>query len=250
MYGDEHLAEEGCVTTGNGPSDLVAQLRHQRDECQRTADRIDAELGGPPPLRERNWFFHQLLNSDLDTYDRVRTLWLERRRSLRMVRKLNRRMTSAARTKVADEPGYRELGTKAGQEKDVKRAGTRLLGSIRKARKRVEQAAKGDSSHSALKRDARDIERALRAVHRNADGLPATLSRGSLDSGELAKLRVRFRNGDAPEERKKQYAELRTALGSLERTANSLVREVGEREKKFKAKQRQYMRDGQARYNR
>lgn len=165
---------------------------------------------------------------------------------MRLARKLDRGVGTAIRHEVAGESGYRELGAKAGREKDARRAGRVLVRPIRVARQRLDRALAGDFARATMKRDARDVSRRLRTVHQRADDLTERLSHGSLDSGLLAPLHVRHTS----EERKKQYTEIRAALRGLEKAVDALVRAVGEREKKFKAKQRRYLKDGQARYKR
>ncbi len=238
------------MTRANEPPDRVELLRDKRAEHQRAADRIVAELGRWPLLRERNWFFHQLLNSDLDTYERVRPLWQQYRWYRRSARKLDREIGSAVHSSVVNESRYRELVTKAGREDQARRAVKRLRKSIRGAGRRLAQAAKGDSSRSTMRRDARRVERGLRRVHQRVGQLPSGLSHGTLDADVLAKLHLGFRNGDGPEERKKQYAELKAVLGSLERQANSIMREIGDRQRTIKAKQRRYQSEGKRRYDR
>jgi hypothetical protein len=215
----------------------------------RAADRILAELGGRPRLRDRNWFFHQLLNSDLNDLERIRPLWRQYRRHLRNARKRGREVRPAVpvRPRVVDERQYRELETKAGHEKTAKRAAKRLLTSIRRARRRLKRVTTGDVSRSTMKRDARVVARKLRRVRQRADELTAILSRRSRDAIELARLDVTFHHRNAPEDRRKRYADLKTVLDALERQVTPIMRDIGERQRTLKAKLRQHQRDSENR---
>lgn len=228
------------------PSDEIERLRDRRDELLRHADKIEAEFGTPPPLRDRNWFFHTLLNGDLYSYDRVHPRWKEMRRYRREAARAAKLLDTAVVRAVTNEPRARQLEVTVGKEQKVIRASDRMLSAIAAARVRLNRLTRPretGSTGATTARDAKELSKHLRAVRRHGDELREMLvGRHSLMPAEFPTTDVGPHGT--------RYAELKEQLRALEKTVFSLKREAVARRKVAKAERRQYVRDGKARYDR
>lgn len=236
------------MTTRDEPPDRLEQLRARHAEHLQAAAGFETR----PRLRDRNRFFNVLLSGDLDVHERTRLLWRKHRENARKADRISAEIDAVARQRAEGEAGYRALVAKAGQERSVKRSCKRMLASIRAARRRINRVRPStEGSRSTADRDAREVSKRLSAVRRHADDLTGKLEgHRSFESGQLARLDIDFRGSTDHNERSKQYKDVKAVLGSLDKTVRSLLREATAREKTVKAKQRQYLKDGQARYRR
>lgn len=227
------------------PSDDIERLRDKRDELLRRADEIEAEFGTPPPLRDRNWFFHTLLNGDLYSYERVHPRWKEMRRCRREAARVARALDAAVHHAVTSEPRARELEVTVGQEQRVIRSSDRMLSAIAAARVQLNRLTRNketDPTGAAATRDARELSKHLRTVRRLGDELRELLV------GRPSLLPDRFPTADVGP--RTRHGELKDELRELEKTVLSLKREAVVRRKVARAERRQYVRDGKARYDR
>jgi hypothetical protein len=231
------------------PPDEIERLRDRRAEHVREVERIEARIELPPRWRDRNGFFNWLLNGELDTLHRVRPQWREHQRLSREVDRLKAEIDAVIRRRVMAEPGYRALVAQADAEADLKRSCVRLLGLIREARSRLNGAGQQpEAARSVAVREAQEVSRRLRAVRGQAEEvISKAVDRRPLGL-ELARLGLGFAGDGDRKERMKRYTELEAALAAVERTTRTLIREIAEREDVVRAKRRQYLKDGQARY--
>jgi hypothetical protein len=235
------------------PLDRLDQLKERHAELLRAM----AETGfdhHPPSLRDRNGFFNALLNGERDALEQVRPRWQEYKLNKKRATHVKAEIDAVVRQEVASEPGYRALVLKAGQEKRAKRSCKRLIESIRLARQRIVRANANPpdtASHAVVKRGIKEVTRRLQAVQRRVGDLTENLAdQHSFPSDGLTKLHIEYSRADSHEDRRKQFAEIRSVLRSLESAAKDLRQQISAREKEFRAKQRTYMKDGQRRYNR
>lgn len=148
------------------------------------------------------------------------------------------------------EPGYRALVAKTEEEADLKRSCVRLLGLIREARSRINGAGQqAEVSKSVAVREEQEVSRQLRAVRQQAEDLNTKVANRRPFGADLAGLGLGFSGGADRKERTKRYNKVAASLDSVERTVRSLIREIAERENVFRVKRRQYLKDGQARYD-
>jgi hypothetical protein len=224
-------------------------LRNRRAEHVREVERIGARIDVPPRLRDRNKFFNWLLNGELDTCERVRPQWREHLRLSREVDRLKAEIDAVIRRRVMAEPGYQALVSKTNEEADLKRSCVRLLGLVREARSRVNGAGQqAEVSKPVAVREAQEVSRRLRAVREQAEDVNTKVANRRPFGGGLTELGLGL-SGDADrKERTRRYNRVAAALDSVESTARTLVREIADREDVFRAKRRQYLKDGQARY--
>ncbi len=252
MYGHGSgmpLIEEGRVNAGAEPPDEVERLRNRRAEHVRDVERIGARIELPPRLRDRNKFFNWLLNGELDTYARVRPQWREHQRLSREVDRLKAEIEAVIRRRVMAEPGYRALVAKTHEEADLKRSCVRLLGVIRQARSRVNGAGQqAEVSPSEAVREAQEVARRLHAVRQQAEDVNTKVANRRPFAASLAELGLGLPGDGDRKERTRHYDKVAASLDSVERTARTLIREIAEREDVVRAKRRQYLKDGQARY--
>jgi hypothetical protein len=225
------------VSARDEPHDRVEQSR----ESPRTAQRVKANFETPPPLRDRNMFFHFLLNGDEVIYERVRPRWREMRRHRGKAAPVKAKITTAVRQKVESEPGHRALDVMIGQEKNVKRSCNGMLAAIRSAHSRIGRmitTLDTGVSRSAAHRDVKELSKRLRKVRRHAEDLQRRIAgRQPFESSQLAKLEIGSSVDADGDERSKRYKELKDLLGSLETPTKILLRDVIAREKKARAQQ-------------
>jgi hypothetical protein len=230
------------------PPDEIERLRNRRAEHVREVERIETRIELPPRWRDRNRFFNSLLNGGVDTLARVRPQWREHKRLSREVDRLEAEIEAAIRRRVMAEPGYRALVAQADKEASLKRSCVRLLGLVREARSRLNGAGQQpEASKSVAVREAQEVSSRLRAVRGQAEEVNSKAPNRPFGP-ELARLGLGFAGDGDRKQRMKRYKELEASLAAVERTARSLIREIAQREDVVRAKRRQYLKDGQARY--
>lgn len=230
------------------PPDEIERLRNRRAEHVREAERIESSIELPPRWRDRNRFFNWLLNGELDTLARIRPQWREHQRLSREADRLKAEIDAVIRRRVMAEPGYRALVAQSDEEADLKRSCVRLLGLLREARSRLDGAGQQPEAAKAVAiREAQEVARRLRAVREQAEVVNSKAVNRPFS--DLAGLGLGFSGGGDRKERMKRYTEVAASLAAVERTTRSLIREITEREGVVRAKRRQYLKDGQARYD-
>jgi len=241
------------VTARDELPDEIQHLRDRYEELLRTAKECKGGMPWPPRLRDRNGFFNSLLHGEREVLERVRPIWKEHRAISRKADKAGADLHAAVHKRVVGESAYQSLVMQAGEERDVKRSCDKMLAAIRTARGHVKRVNTNQPkrSGSAVDLQAKAVTKDLRVVQQRAGELEGRLPGHTLfKPGELARLEIKFYSDADRAERGRQYEAVKTTLRSLEKTVGDLLREAKARERTIKAKQRQYLKDGQARYGR
>lgn len=186
-----------------------------------------------PRLRDRNWFFHLLSNSDQDTYERERPRWKERRRREKQIRE---EKTTPSRPTLALGSLY--LQGQVEKDKKARRACWLLTRSSKSTRKRISHAkglrVNDEAARVVLEQHERKIAKGLRKVRKQAahvNWLVPGSTPFKLD--DVAKLHLGTEVDDKA--RNKRFAEISAVLGAFERKAVFIRRDIRARKKRLQA---------------
>ena len=195
-----------------------------------------------PPLRDRSWFFHHLLNGDLDTYERVAPRWRDQWRPTRWAEP--RRVPERSERRAVDlsDARLRPLRLQVAKDKKISRSCWWLVRSLRAARRRIKSADVGrvqdDAARAAVQQDAKDIAKRLRVVRMRLQRLrELTGPAGPFGPEEVMKLD--FAGGDTSHRaRRRTYKDLDAALETIKNRTVGLRRDIKARKKDLKKKER------------
>jgi len=195
----------------------------------------------PPPLRDRNRFFHWFLNGDRTTFERVAPRWREQRRNVRKAGRLEKKTDPVRRTPDLGDSRFRELQAQVEKEKSVQRSCRRMKSSIRAAQRRIRHASKrrarDDATRAAVNQDAKEIAKRIRAVRKYALRVNQQMSPDS--PFDLAKLDIEFADGDVDRKvRNRKYQDIKALLSAFEESADSIRRGIASRRKAFERERR------------
>lgn len=239
----------------------IHKLGKELAESQSDLERVDAELGETPLLRDRSKFFHGLLNSDLVVYERKAPLWRERKRCARRVRRF-KRLVAARRAKietvvqrgVEDEAEHRRLREKLAREEEAGRSCTRMLESITEARRRIDHALRlrprDEAARLAMDQAATKVAEQLRVVRKRAADVSANVApHASFDIRDITKLDIKLARGSAePRVWVRQYKGAKDQLASVEKTVRSLLPGIKARKGAIEREMRHYVTEAIARF--
>lgn len=239
----------------------INQLKEERAERLRIVAEAETGLQGTPRLRDRNKFFNWLLNGELDIYERVAPQWQKRRRCSREADQLKTRL-AAKETEIKSvvrqglehgDSWYQARMAELGRERRAQGACRELLGSIRAARKRINQAGKRDlrdeAARSAADQDAREVSKLIHAVRRHAIVANKSISsHHSFDSTDVLRLDTGFQDIEH-KARVQRYKDTAALLDSIERSLDYLLRKIASRQKSVEAQMLERVENERTRFN-
>jgi hypothetical protein len=219
----------------------INQLKEERAESERAIKHASASLGPKPPrLRDRNRFFHSLLNGELDVFEQTAPQWRHYRQSSRKANRINARLAAQDRKierVIRRGMANSEVQGKLDREKAARRSCNELLKSIGEARRRINRTNKrnpqNDASRSAVDEEAEEVSNLISAVRRRvSDVTQKTLPHRSFDASDVVRLELEFPASNGRHNvRRKRYKEANVLLDSLETRAKSILDDIGRREK-------------------
>jgi hypothetical protein len=225
----------------------INQLQEERADRLRSVAEAETSLQGTPRLRDRNKFFNSLLNGELDRLERVRPLWQKLRRGSREADRIEKRLADketeiwsvVRRGLEHGDSWYQARMAELSREGRAQGACREMLGSIRAARKRINQADKRDprdeASRSAADQAAREVSKLIHVVRRHAAVMSRSISSlHSFDSTDALRLDTEFQ-GVEHKVRVQKYKDTTALLDSIERSLDSLLRKIAPRQKSIEA---------------
>lgn len=239
--------------------DQITQLEKDLADRIRAVEHAEVALGEEPRWRDRNRFFHEMLNGEVVKYERMAPQWRELRRGRREVRRIRRRLginkarhgRAVRRGLERGDPEYRRLLAKSNWEKTCAQSCERVLESIGAARKRINRVSgrrpRDEDSRSVADQDASEVADRIRAVRSRAAELNAKIPQyGSLEPVGLVNL-----SADIPTDhtlRVQKYKDIKDQLDVMEKHVKSWLREFEAKERTIESQRRQYLEKEQARF--
>lgn len=238
--------------------DEIDALKAERAEKQGEVQRAEAGLD-EAKIGSRLWDRHLwllFLGGDRAVYERIRPLLRELRQRSRQVRQIESRL--AAKVKKFEEvigkglrrdPKYSAILAKQKKAKLARDSCTRMLELVTAARQRIDDAMssrirhpRDEASRSAIDRDASEVSERVRAVRQHAAGLrKKARAHGSFDGTSVSRLDINFSGWQADlQVRNREFKHAASRLESIDKSVESLLGEITERERALEEERQQY----------
>jgi hypothetical protein len=197
---------------------------------------------GAPLLRDRNWFFHQLLNGDPRTFQETRPRWKEQKRNARRAQQPGPPTEDKPRrTPGPGDAKFEAMLDQVARDDRVKSAWRRLQWAAGAARRRIDRAARGpardDAAIAKVREDATEIEERLRKVRKRIRRIEQRSSPSPFDQDAVTRLTVTF--VEDHKERRRKYKDVVTLLEMVDQIARSARRDIRSRRKALEQLRRQ-----------